>query len=111
MFGRHMDLEQWLFGGDLRFFRHVADLANSDVPLLRTEPGPDFQAPRMDGAGREAFRAQRLYLSAAGEAVLASETNAFDMIDRDMHLGGVHVRSGGPMWTWNARAGALEVRD
>lgn len=110
-FGKMMDLEQWLFGGDLRFFTHVADLANGDTPLLKCTPGPKFLVPHWDGIDRETFLAQRLELTAVGTAVLSSAGDAFDLMARDMHLGGVYVQSGRPMWTWNARQGALELRD
>lgn len=110
-FGKMMDLEQWLFGGELRFFTHVADLANGDTPLLQCTPGPKFLVPHWDGIDRETFLAHRLELKAEGTAVLSGAGDAFDLMGWDMRLGGVYVQSGCPMWTWNARQGALEIRD
>jgi hypothetical protein len=110
-FGQMMNLERWLFGGDLRFFQHVADLANGEMPLLICEPGAKFQVPYWDKIDRETFLAQRLSLSVIGEAVFTGTASAFDLLHRDMHLGGVHIRSGAPMWTWNAQNEALELRD
>jgi len=69
-FGQMKNLERWLFGGDLRFFQHVADLANGEMPLLICEPGAKFQVPYWDKIDRETFLAQRLNLSVIGEAVL-----------------------------------------
>jgi len=110
-FGQVMDQERWLFGGDLRFFQHVADLTNGEKPLLACAPDPKFQVPYWDKIDRETFLAQRLSLSSVGKAVLAGTATAFDSLHRDIHLGGVHVRSGAPMWTWNRQREALQLQD
>lgn len=110
-FGRVMDRERWLFGGDLRFFQHVADLTNGPAPLLTGEPGPKFQTLYRDKINRETFLAQRLSVSPTGKTLLAGTESAFGLLQRDMHLGGVHIRSGTPMWTWNGQSEALELRD
>jgi hypothetical protein len=110
-FGRVMDRERWLFGGDLRFFQNVADLTNGLAPLLTCEPGPKFQTRYRDKINRETFLAQRLSVSPTGKALLAGTESAFGLLQRDMHLGGVHIRSGAPMWTWNGQSKALELRD
>jgi hypothetical protein len=37
-FGQVVDRERSLFGGNLRFVQHVANLTNGEMPLLNCEP-------------------------------------------------------------------------
>nr|MCH9765572.1 hypothetical protein [Alphaproteobacteria bacterium] len=58
----------------------------------------------------EAFRNQRLRLTAVGQEVVAGECDAFGIMVRDWWLGGVHLKSGEPMWTWDADGQSLRIR-
>lgn len=99
LFVQNMVDETALFIGDLPTFAHIAQLC--DASLLRCSAG-QFQMPPRDGSSPGAFRGQRLYLADRAEAILARGADAFGQIDRDQWLGGVHLRSDRPMWTWDA---------
>ncbi|MGI9477464.1 MAG: hypothetical protein ACR2PI_12225 [Hyphomicrobiaceae bacterium] len=107
VFVGNMDLEDALFLGDWSTFRQIDTLCRASEPLLRCAPGPDFQFPPGLSITQEAFRAQRLELTDHGRRVLAGEVSAHGSITRDLWLGGVHLQSGQPMWTWDDVAGRL----
>jgi hypothetical protein len=47
-----------------------------------------------------------LALTADGEAVLAGRADRVELIGFDRWIGGLHVRSGGDLWRWDAQRGA-----
>lgn len=110
LFVANMELESAYFIGDWPTFRHIGDLCAGDDPMLRSGPDGPFWFPPHTRRGGEAFRRQRLELTETGRQVLAGERGAFGILQRDQWLGGVHLQSGEPRWTWNADDGRLELR-
>ena len=108
LFARNMDLETALYIGDWRTFWTIDTLCKA--ALLTCEPGP-FWHPPGSVAERKAFLDQRLYLTDEGRRVVSGKRHAADLIDRDMWLGGVHLRSDRPMWTWDAQNARPVMRD
>ncbi len=109
LFANNMDLEDAYFIGDWRTFQIISDLCVGEEPLLSCETGPFWHPPNA-ARGRDAFLGQQLRLTEVGETVLSGKRSAFDMVTRDYWLGGVHLRSGQRLWTWDAGAGRLAVR-
>ncbi len=101
LFARNMDCERVLFEGDLRFFKHVADLCGAPAPLLKSEPYGTFHYPPNMMISRDDLLGQRLRLTDIGKQVLAGALEASSVIVRDEWLGGVHFLSTQPMWMWN----------
>ena len=104
-----MNLEDVLYMGDWSTFRHIDQLCQAKTPLLRCAPGPEFQYPPKMVIARDDFLAQRLTLSETGRSVLSGQAHATDMIERDMWLGGVHLRSDRPLWMWDDDNDQLEL--
>jgi len=107
IFSDNMDLETVLFIGDWTTFRYIGDLSTGDDPLLACEPDGVFQYPPCSTVTMETFRSQRLRLTKVGEQVLTGSRDAFDLLKRDQWLGGVHLRSNQPIWTWDDNARTL----
>lgn len=107
LFLQNMALEDALYLGDWATYAQINRLC--DAGLLECEQGvfqyPSFAVPKSTG-----FADQRLRLSKAGEAILSGAQDAFRVMKRDMWLGGVHLGSDGPLWTWDARAACLRVQ-
>jgi len=99
LFARSMDYETVLFEGDLRIFKHIADLCSAR--LLNSEPFGTFRYPPHIQISRADFLGQKLQVTGAGEQVLAGTLRSSSAIVRDEWLGGVHLLSGRPMWMWN----------
>lgn len=110
-FVKNMALESVYFIGDWPSYRHLGDLVNASQPLLESATDEPYWFPPLQRRGREEFAAQQLHLTATGEAVLAGQQDVFGNMARDYWLGGVHLRSGSPMWTWNATSGQLQLRE
>lgn len=96
-----MDLETALFEGDLRTYRHIADLCDAPRPLLQCEPPGSFRLPSDPAISREDFLRQRLALTSVGGQVLSGQIDAWDAIYRDEWRGGVHLVTGRTMWMWD----------
>ncbi len=110
IFAANMDRETVLFEGDLRTFQHIADLANASQPLLHSKPYGRFRLRSNETVSRDDFLGQRLTLTAVGHDVVLGRTDAWSLIHRDEWLGGTHLLTGLPMWTWNAGDGRLRLR-
>ena len=106
LFVQNMDLEDAFFMGDWPTFRIIGTLCQGG---LLTSPEP-FRHPSFDPDDRKRFRDQRLSLTPYGQQVLDGQANAFAAMPRDMWLGGVHLHSDKPMWTWDADANRLRQR-
>lgn len=107
LFVKNMDLETALFIGDWPSFSTLAGLERNG--LLHCETG-DFWYPPGSRDKLPAFRGQRFALTTAGRAVLNGDRDAFALFPRDQWLGGVHVSSNGPIWTWDAGASRPVMR-
>ncbi|PTX57017.1 uncharacterized protein DUF1835 [Litoreibacter ponti] len=97
LFRQNMDHETHLFIGDWRSFSTLAQL--NKAGLLDCSPAPFWHPPTPDR--REQFISQKFALTELGRAVLDGARDAFAVMDRDMWLGGVHLKSGQPMWVWD----------
>lgn len=111
LFLKNMELETVLFIGDWRTFSHITELCAGSDPLMHCDPDGKFHHPSELKMSREAFRSQRLRLTATGEQVLAGHRDAFDLVHRDQFLGAVHLHTGQPMWTWDAGGKTLRLRE
>ncbi|MEL6291169.1 MAG: hypothetical protein AAFQ44_05205, partial [Pseudomonadota bacterium] len=69
-------------------------------PLLAKNQPSSF-VPRSVARDQQAYLAQQLTLTNVGAAVLTEARDAFSAITRDTWLGGVHIKSGPNMWTWD----------
>ncbi|MEM7171529.1 MAG: hypothetical protein AAF530_15270 [Pseudomonadota bacterium] len=110
IFMANMDFEDALFIGDWRSYHHIAALCAGEEPLLTCADGTPFFYPPLEQRGCEAFREQVIYLTDKGQSILAGKRSAFDLMQRDNWLGGVHLKSGMPLWTWHADQGHLHLR-
>jgi hypothetical protein len=102
IFAANMALEDALFIGDWATFERIAKLCADPRPLLATKDGAPFRHPPVTEMLRERFLAQRLELTGDGEEVLAADGARPSVpIARDEWLGGIHLRTGQPMWMWD----------
>ncbi|MGI9406080.1 MAG: hypothetical protein ACR2O4_06875 [Hyphomicrobiaceae bacterium] len=111
IFADNMDFETALFLGDWGTFSRIANFGDARALLIRRTDGQSFLAPPHDRVSAEAFRAQRLEPTEQGQEIFSGQRDAWDCIDRDEWLGGVHLKTGRPIWTWDANAGQLALRD
>tara|TARA_R110002110_G_scaffold38465_29_gene125582 strand:- start:5335 stop:6357 length:1023 start_codon:yes stop_codon:yes gene_type:complete len=107
LFVQNMNFETALFIGDWPTFAHLETLCN--MSLLACTPHP-FVRPSRPGADQQRFRNQQFRLTDAATQVLNGRANAIDLIHRDAWLGGVHLRSDQPMWTWQADGARFVLR-
>ncbi len=111
LFVENMEIETALFIGDWTTFSHIERLSSSKTPLLASAPHEKFLMPPHHQIPPQSFRNQRLTLTRAGERLLAGEIDAFDLINRDEWLGGVHLSSDRPIWTWDADCRSLKMKE
>ncbi len=111
VFLKNMELETEFFIGDWRSYRLIGNLCSGATPLLQTDSGEKFRHPSDTRFQRGTFADQRLLLTQAGKQVLAGRQSVFGILERDLWLGGVHLRSGHRMWTWNADQRCLQIRE
>jgi len=97
LFLQNMDRETALFLGDMRSFSILNDLCQAGV--IACETGA-FKLPTSSDQDRR-FRDQKLVLTDVGKQVLSGEHNPTARVQRDMWLGGVHVYTAAPHWTWD----------
>ncbi|MEL7542885.1 MAG: hypothetical protein AAGJ70_03840 [Pseudomonadota bacterium] len=109
LFVANMEKEAELFIGDWPTFRGIAALCEDDMALLTCAPGARFKHPPRDEIEPEAFQAQRLSFTAAGEQVLSGA--ALWTTRRDQWFGGVHCAGSPPSWMWDEKSGALHRTD
>ncbi len=102
LFVQNMDLESVLYMGDWTTFRRINDLCAGATPLLRCEPDGVFRYPPDESFSRQAFAAQTLHLTEAGKEVISGKRTALQLLQRNEWLGGVHLKTGEPMWMWDA---------
>lgn len=107
LFVQNMDMEQALFIGDWPTFSTLNRLCKMGV--LECQPSPFFYPPAGPD-NRRAFRDQAFALTEIGRDILRGEKDAFDVAKRDQWLGGVHLLSDQPMWTWDAKRGLPTLR-
>jgi len=110
LFVQNMGLETELFIGDWPTYRCVGELCEAEVPLIESATSEPYWYPPIARGGRDAFRAQRLTLTSAGAAVLSGADHAFDKLQRDNWLGGVHFQTGERLWTWDSSVAELTLR-
>ncbi len=110
IFVKNMEYETALFIGDWMTYSLIENLCTTQVPLLSCISGQTFQTPQGSEISAEEFHQQDLFLTSAGNQVLAGELDGFSAIDRDNWLGGIHLTTGQPMWMWNAKAAQLDLR-
>ncbi|MEO1531499.1 MAG: hypothetical protein AAFU72_04965 [Pseudomonadota bacterium] len=108
MFLRNMALETTLYIGDWPTYTVIDALCTAD--LLACEPGP-FRFPPGIAITAHEFREQRRHPTERGMRVLRRERYVFALWHRDFWLGGVHLRSDGPIWAWDAARSRLVRRD
>lgn len=101
LFVQNMDLETALYMGDWTTFARINVLCSGPAPLLRCEPGGEFRYPPGEQFPPKAFAAQSLHLTEAGRDVASGKRSAHGLLERDEWLGGVHLKSGEPMWMWD----------
>lgn len=92
-------LEAARYLGDGSFRRYLAALINVPDPLLHRLGGGPFAYPQPPFPDRR-FAAQRVELTALGEAVLANQTDWIETNGLDKWIGGVHLRRGN-IWRWD----------
>ena len=109
VFVENMNREDVLFMGDWSTFRKIDLLCQAKQPLLHCAPGPEFQYPPKMTIAREDFLAQSLTLTEIGLSVLSGNAHATDMIERNLWLGGVQLRSKQPLWMWDDDNDRLEL--
>ncbi|HEX6122570.1 MAG TPA: DUF1835 domain-containing protein [Ktedonobacterales bacterium] len=95
--------EEAPFMGDTPLWMHLRRLGQGAHPLIALAAGPDGESFRLphECASAAAFAAQRLRLTDAGRAVLAGEADQLVLNGGDRWLGGVHLRTPGPIWRWD----------
>ena len=101
LFVQNMDLETVLYMGDWSTFSRIDVLCSGARPLLSCTPDGTFRHPPDETFPPKAFGAQQLHLTEDGRAVQAGTRSAAGLIARDEWLGGVHLKSGEPMWMWD----------
>jgi len=98
LFLRNMDMETALFIGDWATYRILNTLCACG--LATCEPSP-FCFPSFSLEKPAAFNMQQLSLTEAGRSVLTGAQDAFDLIERDVWLGGVNLTDASAIWTWD----------
>jgi len=109
LFALNMDCETVFFEGNLRLFKHIADLCDAPAPLLKSEPHGTFRYPPMVAIAHADLLGQRLHLTSTGEQALAGALRPSSVMKRDDWLGGVHLLSGQAMWMWNPDSKKIQL--
>lgn len=107
LFIQNMNFETALYIGDWTTYSTLGFLC--EASLMKCQPGPFWHPPHTKEQ-RQTFREQRLDLTDLGKRILTGELNAFGIINRDLWLGGVHLRSNQPHWAWDPDASQLIMR-
>ena len=96
--------------GDGVFVAFLERLSTCRVPLLAFEDGKPVERKLLQ-IDRRAFWKTRLMLTQAGEDVFTRRKDHVNLGNLDRWLGGVHLRSGFPLWRWDSDAGCLKRDD
>jgi len=107
LFAENQQREPAPFMGDWSFWHRIATLCSAPQPLLECTPAPFRFPPRHPPD--QAFRNQRLTVTAAGERVLAGRSDWLSLYRLDTWLGGVHMGEGTHLWRWNRATGSIEA--
>ena len=91
--------EEHAFMGDWTLWNYVKGLCEGSEPLLAVENGSSFILP-LENPTPE-FLAQKLTLTAAGQAVLAGELDQLELNGLDRWLGGVRLQYPEAVWRWD----------
>lgn len=92
--------EEQVFMGDTPLWLHLKLLSGGPHPLVVSADGGPFRMPD-EAASPQAFAAQRVRLTDAGNAVLAGHANAIALNGIDRWVGGVHLTVDGTPWRWD----------
>lgn len=90
------------FMGDTPLYTYLGRLNAGPQPLVALVGGGRFLLPH-ESASPEQFAAQRLAPTDAGRAVLAGRADQLALNGIDRWLGGVHLKTPGPIWRWDQR--------
>lgn len=89
--------------GDFQLWHELLPMVSGPKPLLTVAGVEDPAQAIRDRTFMEAdFR-----LTSIGSSVLAGREDAIRLNGIDLWLGGVHLRSGLPIWRWDQRAGRI----
>ncbi|WP_420547734.1 hypothetical protein [Curvivirga sp.] len=111
IFRQNMELEDRLYIGDWYSYILIEKLCSGETPLLTTQSDEAFWfAPKYE-AGPTPFEEQELIPTTYGNQVLEERATAFDNLDRDEWLGGVHLKSSSPLWTWDQHNQTFILKD
>lgn len=84
--------------GDAQFWNDIRRLSTVDRPLLNISGIISSEIPK-DAS---------ITITDDGGAVLANQADYLDINSINMWLGGVHLKSGSPIWRWNEQQQELE---
>jgi hypothetical protein len=101
IFGRYQAAEERRFLGDLGFWKILKELMVSNPPLLESANRGQAAVPVQPDT--------QLFITPAGAAVCAGETNWLDLAQPDRWIGGVHLDSAA-VWCWDTDARSLARR-
>jgi len=105
----HLEREDPLFLGDATFAIYLDRLSEGREPLILANDGQRIRAPKWQDDEGEKFWATQAVLTEMGQAVLAGQQDWLAVHGIDRWLGGVHLKSGGPIWRWDPMAQRLVV--
>jgi len=88
LFIQNMDFEAALFIGDWPSYRLINKLCQSG--LLSTDG--DFLFPPMHDIDLKEFKKQSIKITQTGKDILQGKKTAHDLIERDLWLGGIHIK-------------------
>ncbi|MEA2357867.1 MAG: hypothetical protein QOI62_1127 [Solirubrobacteraceae bacterium] len=94
--------EEAPFMGDAWFWRHLAELAEGERPLVQAAGGEALGPPPPLAA--DGFAAREVELTDAGRDVLAGRADRTDLVPLDRWIGGTHVTGPRPAWRWDPAA-------
>jgi hypothetical protein len=92
--------------GDTTLWVHLRRLGEQPTPLLARSDGGRFLLPH-EAPSPDQFATQRLTLTDAGRAVLAGQEDQLVLNGIDRWLGGVRLKTPGPLWRWDAQVQRL----
>lgn len=108
LFLQNMERERELFIGDWPTYRVLDVLCASGLAACDPQP---FRFPSFSREKHLVFNEQHLSLTAAARSLLNGKKDAFEMIERDLWLGGVKVLDAGAVWTWDKNTANLTRRE
>ncbi len=103
----HLDREDPLFLGDATFATYLERLSDGREPLILATDGQRVRAPTWQDDDDREFWTTQAVLTDMGQAVLAGGQDWLAVHEIDRWLGGVHLKSGEPIWRWDPTARQL----